>query len=113
MKVDIKKLIRDAKERRAPIAVIIARDENQLRQIDRECRWAQEDDVWMFRTTRSWFRRDLDVLRPLLEHMRIHGADFLQNNSALAEEVRRTLVDLDALENELKKATKPSMPRPG
>jgi hypothetical protein len=35
---DIRKLVRDAKERRAPVGVIVARDETQLRQIDRDCR---------------------------------------------------------------------------
>jgi hypothetical protein len=103
---DIKKLIRDAKERHAPVGVIVTRDENQLRQIDRECRWSQEEGVWVIRTTRSWLRRDLDVLRPLLERMRTEGADFLQRNAALSEEVRRTLVDLDEVEKELKKAAK-------
>jgi hypothetical protein len=38
--------------------------------------------------------------------MRTEGADFLQKNSVLAEEVRRTLVDLDEVEKELKKASK-------
>src|ERR1039458_9111599 len=103
---DIRKLVRDAKERQTPVAVIVTRDETQLRQVDRECRWAQEDGVWVLRTTRSWFRRDLDVLRPLLERMRTEGPDFLQKNAALAEEVRRTLVDLDEVEKELKKAVK-------
>jgi len=103
---DIKKLIRDAKDRHIPIGVIAAKDETQLRQVDRDCRWAQEDGVWILRTTRSWLRRDLDVLRPLLERMRTEGPDFLQKNSALADEVRRTLVDLDEIEKELKKATR-------
>jgi chromosome segregation ATPase len=103
---DIKKLIRDAKERQAPVAIIVAKDETQLRQIDRECRWAHEEGVWVLRTTRSWFRRDLDVLRPLLERMRTEGADFLQKNAALGEEIRRTLIDLDEVEKELKKAAK-------
>ncbi len=103
---DIKKLIRDAKERHTPVGVIVAKDETQLRQIDRECRWSQEDGIWMLRTTRGWFRRDLDVLRPFLEKMRIEGADFLQRNAALGEEIRRTLVDLDEVEKELKKATR-------
>ena len=103
---DIRKLVRDAKERHAPVGVIVARDETQLRQVDRECRWAQEDGIWVLRTTRSWLRRDLDVLRPLLERMRIEGVDFLQKNAALAEEVRRTLIDLDEVEKELKKAAK-------
>lgn len=103
---DIKKLIRDAQERHVSVGVIVAKDESQLRQADRECRWAQEDGVWVLRTTRSWLLRDLDVLRPLLERMRTEGADFLQKNTALAEEVRRSLVDLDELEKELKKAVK-------
>ena len=103
---DIRKLIRDAKERHTPVVVIVTRDETQLRQTDRECRWSQEDGVWVLRTTRQWLRRDLDVLRPLLERMRIEGPDFLQHNAALGEEVRRTLVDLDEVEKELKKAAK-------
>src|ERR1700723_2253833 len=89
---DIRKLVRDAKERHAPVGVIVTRDETQLRQTDRECRWAQEEGVWILRTTRRWLRRDLDVLRPLLERMRVEGPDFLQKNVAMSEEVRRTLV---------------------
>jgi hypothetical protein len=42
---DVKKLIRDAKERRIPVGVIVTKDDAQLRQIDRECRWGQEDGV--------------------------------------------------------------------
>jgi len=103
---DIKKLIRDAKERHVPIGVITAKDESQLRQADRDCRWSQEDGIWILRTTRQWLRRDLDVLRPFLERMRTEGTDFLQKNAAMAEEVRRTLVDLDEVEKELKKAAK-------
>jgi hypothetical protein len=82
---DIRKLIRDAKERHAPVGVIVARDETQLRQTDRECRSSQEDGIWILRTTRQWLRRDLDVLRPLLERMRTEGVDFLQKNVALSE----------------------------
>jgi hypothetical protein len=33
---DIKKLIRDAKERRITVGVIVTKDESQLRQVDRE-----------------------------------------------------------------------------
>jgi predicted nucleic acid-binding Zn-ribbon protein len=103
---DIKKLIRDTKERHSPVGIIVAREESQLRQHDRERRWGQEDGVWILRTTRQWLPRDLDVLKPLFERMRIEGADFLQKNSALAEEVRRTFVDLDEVEKELKRAAK-------
>ena len=103
---DIKKLIRDAKERRSPVGIIVAREENQLRQLDRERRWGQEDSVWILRTTRRWLPRDLEVLKPVFERMRTEGPNFLQRNSALAEEVRRTFVDLDEVEKELKKAAK-------
>jgi predicted nuclease with TOPRIM domain len=103
---DIKKLIRDTKERRSLVGIIVAREESQLRQLDRERRWGQEDGVWVLRTTRAWLPRDLEVLKPMFERMRAEGADFLQRNSALAEEVRRTFVELDEIEKELKKAAK-------
>jgi hypothetical protein len=38
--------------------------------------------------------------------MRVEGPDFLQKNAALAEEIRRTFVDIDEIEKELKKAAK-------
>jgi predicted nuclease with TOPRIM domain len=103
---DIDKLVRDARERSIAVAVLVARSEDQLRHIDRETRWNRKDGIWVLRTTRQWLPRDLDVLRPLFEQMRIHGSDFLERNSALADEVRRTFADLDRIEGELKKATK-------
>jgi len=103
---DVKKLIRDAKERRIPVGIIVAREESQLRQLDREQRWGQEDGVWILRSTRQWLPRDLEVLKPLFERMRTEGPDFLQKNSALAEEICRTFVDWDEVEKELKKAAK-------
>jgi hypothetical protein len=103
---DIKKLIRDVKERRSMVGVIVAREESQLRQVDRERRWGQEDGIWVLRTTRHWLPRDLEVLKPVFERMRTEGPNFLQRNSALAEEICRTFVDLDEVERELKKAAK-------
>lgn len=103
---DIDKLIRDACERSIPVAVLVARSEDQLRQVDKESRWSRKDGVWILRTTRQWFPRDLDVLKPLFERMRLHGADFLEKNAAVADEVRRTFADLDRIDCELKKATK-------
>ncbi len=107
---DIKKLIRDAKERNIAVGIIVAKDVSQLRQLDRDYRWGQEDGVWVLRTTRQWLPRDLEVLKPLLERMRTEGPDFLQRNAALAEEVRRTFADIDAIEKELGKASKASSP---
>ncbi len=103
---DLRKLIRDTKERRCPVGIIVAREESQLRHHDRERRWNQEDGVWILRTTRAWLPRDLEVLKPIFERMRTEGGDFLQSNSALSEEVRRTFVDLDEIDKELKKAAK-------
>ena len=45
--------------------------------------------------------------------MRTEGPNFLQRNSALAEEIRRTFVDLDEIEKELKKAAKAIEACPG
>ena len=103
---DIDKLVRDARERSIPVAVLVARNEDQLRQVDRETRWSRKDGVWILRTTRQWFPRDLDVLKPLFDRMRVQGSDFLEKNSAIAEDVRRTFVDLDRIDTELKKAAK-------
>jgi hypothetical protein len=101
---DVKKLIRDAKERRSPVGIIVAREESQLRQLDREQRWGQQDGVWVLRTTRHWLPRDLEILKPVFLRMEAEGSNFLQKNSALAEEVRRSFVDLDEVEKHLKKA---------
>jgi len=46
------------------------------------------------------------VLKPLFERMRTEGRDFLDKNASLAQEVRRTFADLDAIEKELGKASK-------
>ena len=103
---DITKLVRDAKERSIPVAVLVARDESQLRRVDKDNRWDRKDGIWILRTTRQWLPRDLDVLKPIFERMRVQGMDFLDKNAALAEEVRRTFADLDRIESELKKASK-------
>jgi len=103
---DIDKLVRDARERSIPVAVLVARSEDQLRHVDLETRRSRKDGIWILRTTRQWLPRDLDVLKPLFERMRVHGSDFFEQNSAVAEEVRRTFVDLDRIDAELKKALK-------
>jgi hypothetical protein len=101
---DVRKLVRDAKQRNIAVALLITRDESQLRHSDRQRRWAQEDGVWVLRSTRAWLPRDLEVLRPVFERMRTEGSGFLQRNAALADEVRRTLADIDEIEGHLKKA---------
>ena len=97
-------MIRDAGEQNTPVAALVVKDESQLRTHDKEQRWASTDGVWILRTTRHWIHRDLDILKPLFETMRIEGPDFLTKNSQLAEEIRRTFVDIDEMEKQLKKA---------
>jgi predicted nuclease with TOPRIM domain len=103
---DIDKLVRDARERSIGVAALVAREENQLRQVDRESRWCRKDGVWLLRTTRQWLPRDLDVLRPIFERMRVQGFDLLDRNAVLAEELRRTFPEIDRIEKELGKAAK-------
>jgi hypothetical protein len=103
---DIDKLVRDAKERSISLAALVARDETQLRQADRESRWSRTDGVWLLRTTRQWLPRDLDLLKPIFERMRVQGFDLLEKNAVLAEELRRTFPEIDRIEKELGKAAK-------
>jgi hypothetical protein len=103
---DVEKLVRDAKEQGTPVAVLLTREESQLRTQDKEGRWASKDEVWILRTTRQWFHRDLDILKPLFESMRVEGPDFLSRNTSLADEICRTFVEIDEMEKELKKAAK-------
>jgi hypothetical protein len=103
---DIDKLVRDAKERSIRVAALVAREEGQLRQVDRDSRWSRKDGVWLLRTTRQWIVRDLDVLKPIFERMRVHGFDLLDSNALLAEELRRTFPEIDRIEKELGKAAK-------
>ena len=103
---DIDKLVRDARERSIAIAALVARDESQLRQVDRESRWNRKQGVWLLRTTRQWIVRDLDLLKPIFERMRAQGFDLLERNAVLAEELRRTFPEIDRIEKELGKAAK-------
>jgi len=103
---DIDKLLRDARERSIGIAALVVHDESQLRQVDRETRWSRKDGVYLLRTTRQWLPRDLDVLKPILERMRVQGFDLLERNALLAEELRRSFPEIDRIEKELCKASK-------
>ena len=103
---DIDKLVRDARERWISVAALVAHDESQLRQVDRESRWSRKDGVWLLRTTRQWIARDFDLLKPIFERVRDQGFDLLEKNAVLANELRRTLPEIDRIEKELSKAAK-------
>jgi len=103
---DIDKLVRDARERSIGVAALVAREESQLRQVDRESRWSRKDGIWLLRTTRQWIVRDLDLLKPIFERMRVQGFDLLDRNAVLAAELRRTFPEIDRIDRELGKAAK-------
>ncbi len=103
---DIDKLVRDARERSIAVAALVAREESQLRKVDRDSRWSRKDGVWLLRSTRQWIVRDLDLLKPIFERMRVQGFDLLERNAMLAEELRRTFPEIDRIEKELGKASK-------
>ena len=50
--------------------------------------------------------RDVDLLKPIFERMREQGFDLLEKNAVLANELRRTLPEIDRVEKELGKAAK-------
>jgi hypothetical protein len=104
---DVDKLIRDTKEHETPIAALVAKDETQLRTLDKDCRWGSKDGVWILRTTRQWFHRDLEI-KPLFEKMRTEGHDFLSRNSLLAGQICETFEDIDQMEKELKRLPRQS-----
>jgi predicted nuclease with TOPRIM domain len=103
---DIDKLVRDARERSIVVAALVAREESQLRQVDRETRWSRKDGIWLLRTTRQWLARDLDLLKPIFDRMRVHGVDLLDRNTLVADELRRTFPEIDRMEKEIGKAAK-------
>jgi hypothetical protein len=103
---DIDKLVRDARERSISVAALVARDDSQLREVDRSSRWSRTDGIWLLRTTRQWIVRDLDLLKPIFERMRVQGFDLLDHNAVLADELRRTFPEIDRIEKELGRAAK-------
>jgi hypothetical protein len=89
-----------------PLSSAVAREESQLRHVDRESRWSRTDGVWLLRTTHQRLPRDLDLLKPIFKRMRVQGIDLLEKNAVLAEELRRTFPEIDRVEKELGKAAK-------
>ena len=102
---DVRKLARDAKERKLAVAVLVTRDES------RSCAMLTASGAGRRRTACGCCARPEHgcpgtwrFCGRCFERMRTEGPDFLQKNAALADEVRRTLVDIDAIEAQLKKA---------
>jgi len=102
---DVDKLVRDAKEHNVQVGIVVTHNEDQLRQSDKEQRWAAKNGIFILRTTRQWLPRDLEILKPMFDRLRTEGPDFLQSNISLAEEVRRSFAEVDGIDRELRKAT--------
>lgn len=95
---EIEKLIRDAQHHSVALAAIVVSDESALRPKDKDARFALVGGVTVLRTTRDWFPRDLDLLRPLMKRQAEEGPDFLKRNLAVATEVRSHMKTLDQME---------------
>ena len=92
------------RERSIGVAALVARDETSFDRLTENSRWSRKDGVWLLRTTRQWIVRDLDLLKPIFERMRVQGFDLLDRNAVLADELRRTFPEIDRIERELGKA---------
>ncbi|MCB9935089.1 MAG: hypothetical protein H6840_05290 [Planctomycetes bacterium] len=96
---EIDKLIRDAHKHNVGLAAMVVSDESALRPEDLDARFGLVDGVTLLRTTREWFLRDLDLLKPLMRRQAEEGPDFMKRNVAVAAEVRSHLKALDKVEN--------------
>ncbi len=96
-------LVHASQKRGLPLGVLVCRHEEHLNLPDGSPRWSRHDDVWLLRTTRARLRRDLEVLRPILERLAQDGPGFLEAESVLAAEVTRTIADLDGVDAQLRK----------
>lgn len=102
---DVDKLIKDAKKHQTALAAIVLSDASGMRRKDRDDRFALRDGVYVLFTTRDWFARELDLLRPLMRMQSDRGPDFLkQSISGVAAEVRSRLKALDAIDRSMELA---------
>lgn len=95
---EIDKLVRDAEHHKVAMAAMVVRDELAMRQKDKDARFALVKGVTVLRTTREWFQRDLDMLKPLMRRQAEEGPDFMKRNLAVASEVRSHLKSIDKVE---------------
>lgn len=95
---EIEKLVRDALHHQIAIAAMVVSDESALRPKDKDARFAFVGGVTVLRTTRNWFQRDLDLLRPLMKRQAEEGPDFMKRNLAVAVEVRSHMKAIDNME---------------
>lgn len=95
---EVDKLVRDAGKHNVALAAMVVSDESALRPEDLDARFGLVGGVTLLRTTRDWFLRDLDLLKPLMRRQAEEGPDFMKRNVAVASEVRSHLKMLDQIE---------------
>ncbi|MEZ5992617.1 MAG: hypothetical protein R3E76_09715 [Planctomycetota bacterium] len=95
---EIEKLVRDALHHNLALAAMVVSDESALRPKDIDTRFGLVGGVTLLRTTREWFLRDLDLMKPLMRRQAEEGPDFMKRNVAVATEVRSHLKSLDQME---------------
>ncbi|HWY52938.1 MAG TPA: hypothetical protein VNZ03_00640 [Terriglobales bacterium] len=103
---DIDKLVRDARERSIPVAVLVARSEDQLRQVDREVDSSRTETCGYCAGPASGFPVIWTCSSPSLNECASMGLISWRKNAAVDDQVRRTFGDIDRIESDLKKAAK-------
>lgn len=75
----------------------MTREESQLRHVDRQWGWEQEDGFWPLCSTRAWLPRDLELMRPVFERMRAEGpaSNYVQANVPSGAERQRLLENVE------------------
>lgn len=101
---DIDKLVRDAQHHKSGLAALVASDETCLRREDMERRFEVISGVSVLRTTRQWFARDLDLIRPLMRKQADEGPEFMKRNQSLAATVQSYFKEVDAVDDSLRLA---------
>ncbi len=98
----VKEIVAAAKHRKMAVGILVFKRNEQLTGKHADVRWSKEQDVWVLKTTRAWLRRDLEVLRPMIERLACGDAALDED---VAAEVAATLRDLDTVSKHVEKAT--------
>ncbi|MBE7491418.1 MAG: hypothetical protein HS108_06640 [Planctomycetes bacterium] len=101
---DITKLVRDAQHHQSGLAVLVGSEESCFRREDYERRFDVVSGVALLRTTRQWFVRDLDLLRPLMRKQADEGPEFMKRNQSLAATIQSFFKEIDAVDASLGQA---------
>lgn len=94
---DVRKLVRDAKIHKSALAALVVKDSDSFGNKDSQNRFQTIDDVCIIRTTKEWFERDLDFLRPMMAKQSELGPDFVSKNESAISRVKSVIIDVDTI----------------